>query len=71
MDARLLVRELFVQQGQQDPRKIRLMLNHILQTPIPVIEIEKVLADQRKGKSGDSWDLSHGDLLKVMNGYSP
>lgn len=71
MDARLLVRELFVQNGQQDPRRIRLLLNHILQTPIPVVEIEKILADQRKGKSEDSWSLSHGDLLKIMNGYSP
>lgn len=65
-DARLLAREIFVQQGKDDPRQIRLILNHVLQTPIPVVEIQKILSDQRRGIFDGGWALSHGDLMKIL-----
>ncbi len=65
-DARLLAREIFVQKGIDDPREIRQILNHVLQTPIPVVEIQRILSDQRRGISTGGWALSHGELTKIL-----
>jgi hypothetical protein len=65
-DAKVLVRELFIQRGVTNPREIRRELDRTLQTRMTVPNVEKLVADQKKGVAGDRWSLSHGDLQKIL-----
>lgn len=66
-DAALLARELFVQYGTEDAGAIRLRLNHILQSPLTMEKIKKIISQQKKNIKNDDWTLSHGDLLKISS----
>ncbi len=65
-DAKLFVRELFIQHGISNPREIRKELGRVLQARMTVPNVEKIVANQKKGIVTDHWHLSHGDFKKIF-----
>jgi len=66
-DEALIVREIFIQRGTSNATVIRSILANTMPIKITRIEIEGVLAAQRRGTSADNWGLSMRELALVVS----
>lgn len=64
-DAKLLAKELFIQNGIGKPSEVRLQLNKILQSTLTDNQIQKIIADQSKGALPNDWNLTHGEIKLI------
>lgn len=65
-DELLIARELFVQRGVNQPNALKAALAGIMRAKSTRIELERMLAEQRRGTNGDRWELSARDLGLIV-----
>jgi hypothetical protein len=66
-DEALIAREIFIQRGTSDATALRSVLGNIMPIKITKIDLEGMLAAQRRGVRPDDWSLSMRDLTLVVN----
>ncbi|MDT6995095.1 hypothetical protein [Burkholderia cenocepacia] len=65
-DATLLAREVFIQYGISDPKKIRELISETVRTVPTFQETERLIAEQKKGRGDDGWSLTRTELLELI-----
>lgn len=65
-DEALIAREIFIQRGTTNATALRTILASIMPIKITRIDIEGVLAAQRRGIRADDWSLSMRDLALIV-----
>ncbi|MCK9382009.1 MAG: hypothetical protein M0P95_13230 [Sulfuritalea sp.] len=65
-DELLIAREIFVHRGISEPNKLKAALGSVMPVRVTRIDIEKMLAAQRRGNHLDAWELSVRDLDRII-----
>lgn len=65
-DELLIARELFIQRGIGEPNILKATLGKIMRVKVTRVELEKMLADQRRGRQLDRWALSMRELTNMV-----
>lgn len=66
-DELLVARELFVQRGIVDPNALKAALSGVMRIKATRVELERMLAEQRRGTNTDMWELSVRELKRIVN----
>ncbi|KQB60375.1 MULTISPECIES: hypothetical protein [Acidovorax] len=65
-DELLIARELFIQRGISEANVLKATLGGVMRVTVTRIDLQKMLADQRRGKQPDGWALSMRDLANMV-----
>ena len=66
-DELLIAREVFIQRGESDPNKLKAMIGNVMTVRVTRIDLQTMLAEQRRGKRMDGWELSVRDLERIIS----
>lgn len=65
-DELLIAKELFIQRGIGEPNILKATLGKVMRVKVTKIDLEKMLADQRRGRQLDSWALTMRELTNIV-----